>query len=334
MRAWSRRGTWICLLAALACTACLGQTVPRRVVAGTTLIVPFASNLPTAELPTTYGADPALNAGTLLVADRQRGNARFGLCPMTGSCSSPRWLVLKYMGRVTPDRGSSLGRSGDLKVLMNGTPTTQATEGLTGQPVAVLDVPTATPPGTYQLTYFFRAPGASSDMSLPLQPLQVVSVTATSSFTDLTKALNLVVNGSMPDVSPSLQGFVPDPQLLLVLVDRMNDRPAAATLVLRHPPTALMQGAFEDGLLGQGSVVRMSAGPVANTVAITVVDPDSKVIGLRVAFQLAATATAPVTAADFSIESQALYAAGGAPIWLAPDASSMGNSFVIDPFIR
>jgi hypothetical protein len=201
---------------------------------------------------------------------------------------------------------------------------TASVGGLKGQPFIVLDVPVNTPAGTYQLTYVERPPGASTDRRLTLQSIEVVAGNGSAAFTDLTQALNNP-NGA---ITPSLQGFVPDPQLNLLLVDStLADRPAAGALVLRHPPSVQIVGAFEEGVLGQGSLVRMSPGASANTVSLLFVDPDRQTIGLRVAFQLMTTATTPAAPTDFSIESQVLYKLDGSLLPTTTDPNAVGNSF-------
>ncbi len=319
----------LAILSLIGGVSCIGQPIPRRVVAGTTLTFPF-DTAGIGLVPVAYGADPAVNPGTLLPPDRQRGNVRFVLCAGT-NCATERPLILRYMGRITPDRGSRLGRSGDLEARSNGVTSVISPGGLTGQPIVILDVPATTPAQTYQLTYVLRQPGASTDLRLTLQPIEVVAGNGTNMFTDLTTALNLEAVNPGQDLTPSLQGFVPDPQIRLSLVDdrSLSDRPAAGSLVLRHPPTVQIQGAFEDGVLGQGSVVRMNPGPMANTVSILFVDPDRRLAGLRVAFQLSADATAPASQTDFVIDSQTLYGMDGSLLPTTTDPNALGNSFMV-----
>jgi hypothetical protein len=162
------------------------------------------------------------------------------------------------------------------------------------------------------------------DRRLTLQSIEVVAGNG-SAFTDLTLTLN-DPNGA--STTPSLQGFVPDPQLILLLADQnLADRPAAGALVLRHPPGVQILGAFEEGVLGQGSLVRMSPGPSTNTVSLLFVDPDRQTIGLRVAFQLLTTATTPAVPGDFSIVSESLYRLDGSLLPNTSDPNAAGNRF-------
>jgi hypothetical protein len=325
--------SWACsialgILSLTTGVSCLGQPIPRRVVAGTTLTFPFDTG-GISDVPVGYGADPAVNQGTLLSPDRQRGNVRFVLCAGT-NCATERPLILRYMGRVTPDRGSRLGRTGDLEARSSGATSVISPRGLRGQPIVILDVPATTPVRTYQLTYVLRRPGASTDERVTLQSIDVVAGNGTDMFTDLTKALNLEPLIPGQDLTPSLQGFVPDPQLQLSLIDEgLSDRPAAGTLVLRHPSTVQIQGAFEDGVLGQGSIVRINPGPTANTVSILFVDPDQRLTGLRVAFELSPSATAPASPTAFVIDSQVLYRQDGSLLPTTTTVNAVGNSFGI-----
>ena len=309
--------------------ACLGETAPRRVLAGTTFSFPFSTAMLAGALPVAYGAVPASNAGTVLTPDLQRGNARFVLCTNPEpNCGTQRSLSFRYISRVSPDRGSRIGRSAVLD-----TPTGPMDQALTGQDVVVLDVPASTPSGTYQLTYVLRRPGATTDQRLTLQPITVVT-SSTSAFTNITRAINFAGF----NLTSTLQGLVPDPQLSLSLVDlgsatNLTDRPASGTLVLRHPPTVRIEGAFEAGVLGQGSLVRVSPGPVANTVSILFLDPDRKTAKLRVAFTLLPSATAPALTSQFSIDSQRLYGTDGAELPITTNPAAVGNSFRIDPAI-
>jgi len=305
-------------------TACLGEPIPKRVVAGTTFTFPLDTFLVSGAAPLAYGADPAANPGTVLLEDRQRGNVRFVLCEgVEPQCGTERPLVTRYITRLSPDRGSRLGRSGALEIAAEDGTTTLPNR-LTGQPIAVLDVPVSMPSGNYQITYIVRVPGETSDRRLTLQPLEVIGSTKLA-FTDITRALNLA---SADRSTTSLQGFVPDPQLELLLTDAdtAEDLPAAGTIVLKHPEGVEIQGAFEGAVLGQGSMVRVSPGPTPDTVSIMFMDPDRKTDLLRVAFQLAADAKR-VAPQDFAIVEQSLYDIDGAVLPVTQDPAQSGNSF-------
>ena len=312
--------------------ACLGQPLPRRVVAGTTMLVPIATEAVGGGLPLAFGADASLNPGTLLASDPQRGNVRFVLCSGTApaACGTELPLVVRYLTRVLPDRGSRLGRTAKVAVDQNGTRMTQS-ESLVGQPLVILDVPLATPAGQYQLTYALLRPGETEEERGTLGPVEVLAGSG-EAFSDLSLALQ----APGVDVTPALQGLVPDPQLELVLIDRAtaSDRPAAGSLVLRYPESVTIEGAFEAGVLGQGSLVRVNPGPSENTVSILFLDPDRNLSALRVAFRLLPGAE-PVTADGFSIEpgSEALYRSEGIALPITQDPAASGNSFRIEPAI-
>ena len=291
-------------------TACRGETIPKQVMAGSTFVAPLNVGSLLG-----YGAQLG-SQGTdgLLTSDSQRGNVRFVLCPNT-ACSPARPLLTRYLTRVFPDPGSRAGLSGDLSLVGS------AQSGIiTGQPLGIFDVPLNTPAGMYTLRYL-RSGGEQGDVSTDVQQLRVVPGTS-EQFTDLTTELALQL-----DVSDSLRDLVPLPQLVLELINKASDRPAAAVLTLRHPARIRVEGAFEHGSLGQGSIVGVSPGPQPNTVSLTLIDPKRKTFALALAFSLNAGAQ-PVTSADFAIESQRLYDANGVALPLANAKNDPGNRFV------
>jgi hypothetical protein len=304
---------------------CLGEVLPKRVVAGTTFTFPFNGNLlgPTGLTPVLYGADPdpAMNPRTLLKRDAQRGNARFVLCTNPEpNCGTQRNLSFRYVTRVFPDRGTKPGRDGNFSGLSQ----------LRGQDLVVLDVPTNTPAGNYQLTYVYRVPPATMDTRVTLQPITVVAGTV-DAFSDISKALNFSLN----DVSSQLKDLIPEPQVVLSLVDGTNDRPAAGRVVVTGPSTVTMQDAFEGSVLGIGSLVRTIKEP--GKVTILFVDPDQKLFELRVPFTLNDPNGPAVALSQFQVEAptgppqQRLYKLDGSLINFTTDPNApTGNSFKID----
>jgi hypothetical protein len=316
-----RRAALLLVSLSIVAGGCLGEVAPQRVVAGTTFVFPFSGNISMmVTAPSLYGiTDPNQALGP----DRQRGNADFVLCANPEpNCGTQRMLTTRYITRVTPDRGSKFGRS-----------------GASGQDLVVVDVPFDTPPGTYQLAYSYRVVGASADTRVTLQPITVVRgfmpntnppVAFTEpDFTDITKAFNFPGQ----DLSPSLRDTVPDPQVELALATTLRemDVPAAGKLTLTHPDTVTIEGVFEAGVLGQGSLVRMTS-VNSTTTTIQFVDPDRRTSALRVAFSLKDN-EAPVTAGQFKVElaKQFLYTRDGALIPRTQDPNApVGNGFM-DP---
>lgn len=297
------------------------ENVPRSVVPGTTFTFSFLPIVSSGVLPVGFGADPTLNPGTALMPDLQRGNARFVLClDPAPDCGTPLPLSLRFLTRLEADRGSPRGRRAALSA--------PSSEVALAHEFALIDVPLGTPPGSYQLTYALRRPGASVESFLTLQPITVVPIR----LDDFMEAALRLAAPSAPSPLPAL---IPDPQLSLALVDMgltgqgetLTDRPASGTVVLRHPPTVKIEGVFEADVLGQGSLVRVNPGPGTGTVSILFLDPDQRTTQLRVAFRPLPDATEPARPEQFSVESQRLYRADGSELPIVERAAESGNGF-------
>lgn len=301
----------VILSSAVVCAGCLGEPIPKQVRAGSTFAVPF--------LVTTaigFGAQPGTQGpDALLGPDPQRGDVRFALCSNT-SCTPELPLVTRFLSRVHPDPASPAGLTD--RVTVFGT-TFEST--LTGQPVAVLDVPVGTPAGIYTLRYF-RAAAATPAASTPLESIEILAGTE-EQFTDIAteKLMGL-------DVSEALRDLVPYPSIVLNLLKQDSDRPAAATVVVSHPPQVSIEGGYESGGLGRGSVVRLGPGPTVNSVSVHLVDPDLRTKSLALAFQLTDPSD-PVIPSEFGVVSQVLYDEDGIEMPLAAGAMDPGNRFSV-----
>ena len=305
----------ILALLTLPSIGCLGEPIPKRVVAGTTFTFPFNVGV--------FGVDPSTNPETLMSSDPQRGNVRFTLCT-TASCTTQRSLSTRYITRMFPDPGSRLGLAGATEVRSSGT-LQVSPGGILGEPLVIADVPPGTPAGTYMLSAFVDPPGPAGETMTVLEPIEIVPGT-TSSFTNLSRLVNLFD----ADGSDSFKGFIPYPQLLLQLADTQNlaDRPAAGTIVVRHPSSVRIEGAFETGVLGQGSVVRLTAGP-DSTVSVLFVDPDRRIPSISLAFTLLGSSPTAVSLDGFTVVSQALYTSSGSSLPITATVAEPGNSFKV-----
>jgi hypothetical protein len=321
----SRNQRCALLLAVLALTSigCLGEPIPRKVVAGTSFTLPFNGGV--------FGVAPANAAGTppIVKSDAQRGNIRFALCPMAGPCAPEVRLPVRYLSRMFPDRGSRLGLTGSVEVrrLSDGSIGSFG-NFLSGETVVVIDVPVGTTATTYMLAAFTDPPGAPPETIAVLEPLEVVAGSV-AMFSNIANLLNFSGN----DGSPSLEGFVPYPQLSLVLSDTSNldDIPASGSIVLRYPKDSVkIEGVFEGGRLGQGSVMRMFDGPDSDTVTLFLMDPDRQTLSLRVPFSLKNPAGPAVPIEAFSIvPGQSLFKLDGSVLPDTGDPAAAGNRFVL-----
>jgi len=310
--------------------ACSGEPIPRRVISGTTFVMPFTTNVVMATT-IAYAVDPGANAGTVLtLPDPQRGRSRFSLC--RNDCAEQVDLRTRYIGRLLPDRGSARGLTGVTELTPPGSATPFIfANSLNGEPIVIADVPIETPAGIYSVAYFVDPPGAEPEVRTILQgSIEVVTVPGSvPAFSDIKTVLSF----GNADATASLQGFVPYPQLSLVLLDLdVADRPAAGSLVLRYPAGVKIEGAFEAGVLGQGSLVRMAPEPGGNSVRLVFIDPDRKTTSLRVAFSLTDPNGAAVSAGGFTIvpDSQQLYRSDGTVLPIVETSSNPGNKFRVE----
>ena len=305
MRALAR----LILSSGLICSACLGQPIPKQVRAGTTFALPInlISGLG-------FGVQPgAGDPERLLGSDPQRGDVRFVLCA-NDSCTPETRLVTRYLARIHPDPASNAALSGQVSL---GGMTLDSF--LLGQPVAILDVPLATPSGTYTLRYV-KSEAGTIGATLNLTSIQILPGTQ-EQFTTL--GLDQATGLS---VSQSLKDLVPNPILVLGLLKEAVDLPAAARLVVSHPPQVTIRGAFEYGARGSGSIVRVVPGVAPNTVSLSLIDPDRRTTSLALVFQLT-DSNRPASSADFMIAEQTLYDPDGVEIPIASTATAPGNRF-------
>ncbi len=295
------------LLCLTSVVGCLGEPIPKRVVAGTTFTVPFPGGI--------FGVVSAQSVGGLLASDPQRGNIRFILC--TGSsCTNQRNLAVRYMTRIFPDPGSPLGITGQT-VIGSGPP---ADANILGEPIVILDVPGTIPAGTYNLASLFTSPGASTESLNILESIEVVAkpTGAADMFSDVSQLV-----GAGSEASATLRGYVPYPQVIFQLSGSTTERPAAGNFVVSYPKRVDIKAAFECGVLGQNSIVRykLLPDPVPNPdmtkrVAVTFMDPDKRLNKISLAFTLS-DPNSPVQTGSFQVVSgsQALYTLDGAPMF-------------------
>jgi hypothetical protein len=292
---------------------CLGEPIAKRVLAGTTFTVPFGAGV--------FGATTQ-TAGNLLSPDPQRGNIRFVLCADNG-CNTRHDLLVRYLTRIFPDPGSPLGLTGE--------PFPGFSNFILGEPIVILDVPGDTPGGSYTLASIVRPPGASESLTF-IEPIEIVA--KPEGIADAFSDLSRLAGGA--DISASMRGFIPNPQLVLVLADTANDRPAAGNFTVSYPRKVEIVGAFEGGVLGQNSIVRFKLLPdppgadpnSPRKVAVTFLDPDKRLTKVNLAFTLS-DANNPVTTGMFQVDpgSQALYTADGVAIPITDVVANAGNSF-------
>lgn len=305
-------------LAAIAAlvVGCEGPTVPRQVHAGTTFFLPYGS----------YEGFSAFGE-----ADVQRGEIVFFLCPWGQFTCDPdhpqepsgHELTTTYMTRVFPDRGSEAAIRGYLEIHGE-----EFTWPLLGQPVAFVDVPETVPEAWYWIVAKRRQGGSLvPGWSVALTYIYVLPpcVWGSECATPAEAYLNghPYLGGHVFDATQDLKDLVPYPQLILTLeVEPFEGVPAAAEIVLSYPQQDVsIKTAFEHADLGTSSMVRWSPGPGSDEVTIRVIDPDQRVKQLAVAFEL--TATEPVQASDFVVESATAYDLEGNEIDAASPAFSI-----------
>lgn len=294
------RGLLLATLAAGA--ACSSQPLPLSAQAGSSVALAVAGE---ASYGTTLGYD-----GTLLAAagrhDDQRGELLFVLRDPASGAEHP--LETQLVTRTRPDPASDAGLASRIADEL-------ALYGI-AQPLALLRIPAATPPGRYDVEIrrrrrlagggFESLPGPPYAQSLHVLPAQVNGVVgAPTALLGFAGAVEL-------DVTRHLAALVPHPKLVLRLP--ASPRPAAAQLVISYPAAKLeILGAFEEQHLGHGSVVGWRNDAAAGRVTLELVDPTFSVSALALAFELRdAQGAGRAQLGDFALLSTRLYDAAGA----------------------
>lgn len=305
--------------AAVFLAACQAQPIPTTLVPGTTFVLPIQAS----------------SFGSSVSPDTQRGDLVAALCPTSnpscapltsqtqctpGSPSQGVYLGSHYVTEVMPSPASAAG----LRGFVNGGETGGA-EGLVGQDLAFLDVPSNACAGQYVLSIRLRGGPVGQNESIVAQAwtVNVAAATAGTANPNTATAGSPVGGfGSMEmQVAPDLSDLVPQPtvNLRLNVPNFTTMYPAAAEIEVNYPATKVdIHGAYQFGHLGLKSMLDWKDDP-NGTVKLTLVDPTRCTQNLRIVFTLKAAETTPVNAlTEFTISTQRLYDLNGALITSNP----------------
>ena len=260
------------------------------------------------------------------IEDRQRGDLVVAICPPGDAyCSPPAvppacptppasplsgfYLTTRYVTTVMPHPASTAGLRGYLDFASY-----FSNWGLTGQDLAILEVPSSACPGTYELSVRSRQLVPPYTETLVTAGVDIVVLDAPIGVTNPTTANPFGQTDF--DIDADLADLVPNPTVPIQLTDKdwVASYPAAVELEVAYPPSRVeILGAYQDKQLGIRSLVRWSDDQ-AGTVAVSVVDPERCTVELRLVFRLldGQLPVAPLT--DFSILQQRSYDLNGALI--------------------
>lgn len=297
---WMEARTLALVLAIGGLAACSSQPLPLSVQAG-------------ASFALAVGGDVAGGlgfGGAWLSAigrhDDQRGELAFVLIAPGGAEHA---LVTQLVTRFAPDPASDGGIANEVgNGLFPGVGIHEA--------VAIVEVPTATPPGVYRLEIRRRRrvgasqwewlPGVDYAQSLTVLPAVVGGASGAPT------PPNGYAGAFGAPLGPQLAALHPHPKLVLALP--ASPRPAAAHVVLSYPPARIrVRTVFEEQHGGRSSIVAWSDDPSAGRLRIDLADPHASVSALAVAFELRdALGRGRAEPTDFSVLEAVLYDAQGA----------------------
>lgn len=260
------------------------------------------------------------------IEDRQRGDLVVAICPQGDAyCSPPAvpptcptpsdpppagfYLTTRYVTTVMPHPASTAGLRGYLDAANYA-----SNWGLTGQDLALLEVPSNVCAGTYELSVRSRQLDPPYSESLVTAGVDLVVLDAPIGVTNPTTANPF---GQLDlDIDADLAALVPNPTVPIQLTQKgaVAAYPAAVELEVAYPHTRVeILGAYPDKQLGIRSLIRWRDDH-AGTVALSVVDPERCTAELRLVFRLLDGQPPVDPFTDFSILQQRSYDLNGALI--------------------
>jgi hypothetical protein len=309
--------------------ACEARPIPMMVIPDSTFILPLQTPA--------FGNALSRSLG---VEDRQRGDLVVAICPQAtpycsppavpGNCATPPtdgfYLETRYVTTVMPHPASNAGLRGYLEIPNN---PMEPNWGLSGQDLALLEVPANACPGTYELSVRSRPVGSliGQDEMVAFLGVDIVVVDAPGVDAEPNPTSANPLGASDLNIDPDLVDLVPNPTVLIRLTDPYltSSYPAAAEIVIDYPPTLVeVLGAYQDKHLGLESLVSWIDDPVEGRVAVSVIDPTRCTGEVRVAFALRSTEPVDVlTQFTAAAENQKLYDRNGSAV--------SGNPYVVAP---
>jgi hypothetical protein len=290
-------------LAGLALCACGAQPVPLSVQAGGSVAL--------AVMGERIGdGTPGFGSGWLAASGRyddQRGELVLSLRATGGGVEHP--LVTQLVTRALPDPASDGG-------IANQGDTTGGLDVGVGQVLALVDVPAATPSGTYDVvvrqrrrvsaTQWETLPGVGWSQRLSVLPAVVNGIAGQPT------PPTAYVGPFAANVRQRVAALYPHPKVMIELAD--SPWPAAARIVVAYPTQKVqVLAVFEEQHFGRSSMVAFRDDPGAGQVTIDFVDPRTSVGALALVFELRAPFSAGRAApSDFRVVSSTLYDSQGA----------------------
>jgi hypothetical protein len=211
--------------------------------------------------------------------------------------------------RAFPDPASDIGLQNEIEP---GSPWGIA------QPIALVDIPTTVPPGTYDIEVRRRrrtSPTTWQNLAGPLnQPRQLTVLPAdVGGAAGSPTPFEGMLGGNTPvDTSSYIPSLYPHPKILLKFTGATL--PSAAHLVVSYPAAKMsVLGVIEEQHYGRSSIVAHDVDPGLGQVTIDFADPAASVGALALVFDLTDPFGAGrVVVADFSLDAATrLYDADG-----------------------
>jgi hypothetical protein len=231
------------------------------------------------------------------IEDRQRGDLVVAICPpedpyclppaQPPSCPDPPeplpgvYLTTRYATSVMPHPASTAGLRGYLDFANY-----FSNWGLTGQDLAVLEVPSSACPGTYELSVRSRDLVPPYTEHFVTAGVDIVVLDAPIGVTNPSTA-NPFGFGDI-DIDADLADLVPNPTVPIQLTQKgwIESFPAAVELEIAYPSTRVeILGAYQDKQLGIRSLIRWRDDH-AGKVTLSVVDPERCTVEFRLVFRL------------------------------------------------
>ena len=258
---------------------CAFEPVPLVARAGTTILLPVASEWPSGSY-LGYESEATRRFG---LYDDQRGELVFVLREDPNQPGPEYPLVNRFVTRVYPDPASVIG-------MRNGT-----LDGDLSQVLALLDIPVDTPPGRYVIEIRRRRRAnaertAFESLLTPGQnfpPLEILAAPVDPETGSLVEHFtsDRGIWGWRRSAAQGMFELYPWPKLILRVSG--GTRVPAARIVLRYPIDRIaVIAVVEDMHASSGSIVRWSDSVPPGEVTIDLVDPERTVSNLGVVFRV------------------------------------------------